>query len=130
MTSVCDVPPNAPKSHVLLPLISVVIAAQASDTFSAVCKDCDGNCTGCSFGSRVVPKCVLLSEVNITNAKSDGGTTTLEELLIDGGFWRATSNSTEVLACYNKEACKGGVSGHPDYCSEGYEGPCESVPSA
>lgn len=107
-------------------LTSVVLAAQAGDIFSAVCKDCNVECEGCHFGTEEVPRCVLLSDANITNAESDGGITTLERLRIDEGYWRAANDSTEVLACYNKDACDGGVTDRQDYCANGYQGPCES----
>eukprot|EP00903_Cladosiphon_okamuranus_P011652 g10960.t1 len=100
---------------------------KAGDIFGAVCKGCDDNCTSCSYGGRGVPRCVSLSEANIMNVESNGGTTTVQKLRIEGGYWRASNISTKVLACYNKEACKGGVSGHSGYCSKGYEGPYCSV---
>lgn len=60
------------------------------------------------------------------HTKSSGGNTTIEGLEIDPGYWRATKTSRKVLACYNTEACKGGVTGAVDYCRAGYEGPCET----
>ena len=59
------------------------------------------------------------------HANSSGGTATLETLSIQPGYWRATASSKDILACYNTDACLGGVSGTADYCLEGYEGPCE-----
>lgn len=56
---------------------------------------------------------------------SDGGTGTLEMLSIERGYWRATPSSEDVLACYNADACLGGVTGAAGYCLEGYEGPCK-----
>ena len=61
------------------------------------------------------------------HALSDGGTNTLEKLSIEHGYWRAAPASEDVLACYNTDACLGGTTGAPDYCLEGYEGPCEWV---
>lgn len=69
----------------------------------------------------MVPLC---SDV-IPHSTSDGGLVTLETLSIDPGYWRATNSSTEVLACYNVDACVGGITGATEYCVEGYEGPCE-----
>ncbi|CAN0498209.1 unnamed protein product, partial [Laminaria digitata] len=48
---------------------------------------------------------------------------TLETVSIKRGFWRATSTSKEVLACYRDDVCLGGVTGTPGYCRNGYEGP-------
>ena len=58
------------------------------------------------------------------HATSSGGNVTLQTLSIERGYWRATASSTEVLACYNADACLGGVTGTPGYCLDGYEGPC------
>ena len=59
------------------------------------------------------------------HATSSGGSTTLETISINPGFWRATATSKEVLACYRDDACLGGVTGAPDYCLKGHQGPCE-----
>lgn len=56
---------------------------------------------------------------------SSGGDTTIETLLVDPGYWRASAVSENVFACYNADACRGGETGASDYCLEGYEGPCE-----
>ena len=61
------------------------------------------------------------------HAFSDGGTDTLEMLSIERGYWRATPSSEDVLACYNADACLGGVTGAAGYCLEGYEGPCKCL---
>lgn len=54
-----------------------------------------------------------------------GGTVTLDTLLIDRGYWRATNTSLEVLACHNSEACHGNeVTGTPGCREDGYKGPC------
>lgn len=50
---------------------------------------------------------------------------TLDKLFIEPGYWRATAFSTDILQCYNADACRGGVTGSAGYCLEGYEGPCE-----
>ena len=59
------------------------------------------------------------------HATSDGGPVTLERVSIDKGYWRATNSSREVLACFNADACLGGLTGAADYCLEGYQGPCK-----
>lgn len=46
------------------------------------------------------------------HAFSAGGTDTLAMLSIERGYWRATPSSEEVLACFNSDACLGGVTGH------------------
>lgn len=49
----------------------------------------------------------------------------LRTLHVDQGFWRATPMSRNILECYNKEACLGGLTGSAEFCALGYEGPCE-----
>ena len=56
---------------------------------------------------------------------SKGGNTTVEELQIDKGYWRATNMSRSIYKCFNTNACKGGLTGASNYCLSGYEGPCE-----
>lgn len=48
----------------------------------------------------------------------------METLKLDPGYWRATDTSKVILSCYNEDACEGGAT-VTDYCSAGYEGPCE-----
>ena len=69
----------------------------------------------------MVPSCAEA----LDHTSSAGGTVTLEMLSIDPGYWRVTEYSEDVLACYNADACLGGVTGTDGYCLEGYEGPCE-----
>ena len=52
---------------------------------------------------------------------------TLDKLVIDPGYWRANESSTDILQCYNTNACLGGVTGSVGYCLEGYQGPCECL---
>lgn len=85
---------------------------------SDVCKGCDAECEDCS----TVPEALKCSEA-MDHTSSPGGSTTLDALLIDGGYWRANGESRKVLACYNADACRGGVTGAPSYCSRGYSGP-------
>lgn len=57
---------------------------------------------------------------------SPGGyNTTIENWLIDPGDWRAASASDKVLACYNFDAFKEGLTSAPEYCRQGYGGPCK-----
>lgn len=86
----------------------------------AICEGCEV-CDRCDFGDMLVPECVEL----LKHAQSKEGNTTIEKLQIDKGYWRATANSKDILKCYNSDACKGGVTGAPDYCHPGYMGPCE-----
>ena len=87
--------------------------------FETVCKDCGEQCHGCEF-EGMEPMCFE----ELDHSKSPGGNTTVELLLIDPGYWRVSNTSTKILACYNADACKGGVTGDPEYCLKGYEGPC------
>ncbi|CAN0398759.1 unnamed protein product, partial [Ectocarpus sp. 13 AM-2016] len=46
----------------------------------------------------------------------------LETLHIDEGYWRATTKSDNILACYNEDACSGGQTGVDSFCASGYTG--------
>ena len=95
---------------------------QTDDPYETVCDGCQTACDRCSFDEPpLVPAC---SEV-MEHAVSPGGVVTLEMLEIEPGYWRATETSTDILACYNEDACLGGVTGAAGNCLEGYEGPCE-----
>lgn len=101
---------------------AVFILLQSASVFDVACKGCGASCQGCTFGeSPVVPICAQTME----HSTSSGRATTLTGVSINRGFWRATSNSEDVLPCYREEACHGGVTGSPEYCRIGYEGPCE-----
>lgn len=92
------------------------------ETFKTLCHGCGEDCKNCCFDEpSVVPVCTP----QLGHSTSAGGAATVEMLVIDHGYWRATPDSTEVLACYNTDACRGGVTGAHDYCNVGYEGPCE-----
>lgn len=71
-----------------------------------------------------MPKYISVSDAWVEHASSSGGVSTIKELKIDQGYWRATPTSTQILECYNSDAYKGGVTGAEDYCSEGYNGAC------
>lgn len=102
---------------------------QSSSTvnlFETLCSGCDvQQCEDCRFATGedqpTLPQCLPVME----NARSTGGTVTLEMVSIEPGYWRATTTSDNVLACYNEAACLGGVTESPGYCLQGYEGPCE-----
>ena len=70
-----------------------------------------------------MPTCTEMME---HSTRSTGTYVTLETLLIDAGYWRATNGSIIVLACYNKGACQGGLTGSNDFCKKGYKGPCKT----
>lgn len=97
---------------------------QSLVAFDIVCDGCDTECKGCTAQAET-PLCTSA----IDNSESLGGQNTIEMLLIDDGYWRATNISEEILECYNQDACLGGVTGSADYCAEGYEGPCEAEKS-
>ncbi|CAN0353583.1 unnamed protein product [Ectocarpus sp. 6 AP-2014] len=89
-------------------------------------------CKGCSKESDWlvmvesedrVPKC---SE-QLEHTQSKGGNTTIQTLELDPGYWRTTRDSTHVLACYNGDACEGGMTDDQAFCHQGYEGPYCSV---
>lgn len=94
---------------------------QPDTLFDVICSGCDASCTGCSVPGDA-PGCAA----EIERSNSTGGDVTLATLLIDPGCWRASNTSMEVLTCYNENACRGGLTGAPDYCRSGYEGPCEN----
>lgn len=93
--------------------------AQSGDPYEAVCSGCQTSCDECSFEE---PDLAPICEDVVDHSISSGGTVTLEALLIQPGYWRATASSTVVLACYNAEACLGGVSETADFCLEGLRG--------
>lgn len=93
---------------------------QSDVRFETVCQDCDALCKNCDLEGKK-PMCVE----ELDHSSSQGGNTTVEMLLIEPGYWRSSSTSTNILACYNADACRGGVTGADDYCREGYEGPCK-----
>lgn len=71
--------------------------------------------------NTLVPLCTT----TFAHAWSGGGATTIQEVMVDAGYWRATKDSTEVLPCYNVDACVGGITGDLKNCAMGYEGPCK-----
>lgn len=89
--------------------------------YDKVCFGC-GKCDTCKVEDKnLVPICTVQPE----HTQSEGGDTTIETLNLDRGYWRATNKSDNILACYNEEACRGGLTGSASFCQPGYEGPCE-----
>lgn len=89
-----------------------------------MCFDCDEweECSGCTITKgNVLPRC----EAPLEHTTANESGLTLETLNIDGGYWRATTESEIVLACYNADACTGGQTGADSFCAPGYKGPCE-----
>ena len=102
--------------------------SQSDDIFETVCGGCPDICPGCSFGNvQATPTCTLLTEAGMEHATSKGGNTTVKELQIHKGYWRATNTSRDIYKCFNTKACTGGLTGESEYCLPGYEGPCEHV---
>jgi len=94
--------------------------------YEAVCFDCPDwvECSGCTIeSSDVTPTCV----VPLEHTKANQPGLTLETLSIDGGYWRTTAESDNILACHNPDACSGGQTGTDSFCASGYKGPCEGV---
>lgn len=89
--------------------------------------DCDGCpswsiCSDCKvLGDVREPACNVAPEYT-TSPEATG---TLETLVLESGYWRATNISEVILSCFNEEACPGGGTAGR-YCEAGYEGPCES----
>ena len=73
--------------------------------------------------SDVTPTC--RSSLEHTTAGEPG--LTLETLNISAGYWRATAESEDILACHNPDACRGGLTGADNFCASGYKGPCKRV---
>lgn len=95
-----------------------------SPRYEAVCLDCPGwdECSNCTIErGNVTPTCK--ASLEHTTASEPG--VRLETLNIDEGYWRATNTSEKILACYNADACIGGVTGADSFCAPGYTGPCE-----
>ena len=89
--------------------------------YETVCDGC-GKCSGCIIKDiYYTPVCTDV----FGHTDSQGGIATLETLVVEAGYWRATNTSRQIMACFNKNACGGGLTGNPMYCSPGYEGPCE-----
>lgn len=107
------------KPHISACFTMLNVPSQLDVLFDTLCKDCDVPCEDCHFEGKE-PMC---SE-ELDRSSSPGGNITLELLFIEKGFWRVSNTSTIIRACYNEDACEGGVTGAQDYCRKGYEGPC------
>lgn len=112
--------PTVSLCHFAVPVIFFVL--QSGTLYEAICDGCPVECEGCSFEE---PQLVLKCSDPLEHSISPGGTITLDALVIEPGYWRATPSSENVLECYNADACLGGVTGSESYCLEGYERPCE-----
>lgn len=98
---------------------------QSGNCYETLCHGCEV-CPSCLFPElELVPKCLSLLDAGIEHATSPGGVTTIQEILINEGYWRASEDSLNILECYNKQACRGGKTGASNFCRQGYEGPCE-----
>lgn len=88
---------------------------------------CDGcpsleSCPNCTIASASLePTCSMA----LTHTTADEPGTELGTLHVIAGYWRANILSTNILACYNEDACRGGLTGETQYCDDGYTGPCE-----
>ncbi|CAN0478500.1 unnamed protein product, partial [Ascophyllum nodosum] len=102
--------------------VVIFVQSQKGELFGKVCYGCqDTQCKDCDFEEpNLVPQCISLSEAGIEHANSIGGLSTLEDLLVFKGYWRATNTSTDVKKCYNANACPGGLT--TGNCNPGYRG--------
>ena len=109
-------------TYALLLALPQIPANQTS--YETVCGGCgaQGKCSRCIVkDSSHTPVCTDVFD----HTDSQGGIATLETLILEAGYWRATNSSRQIMACFNKNACGGGLTRNPDNCSTGYEGPCE-----
>ena len=61
---------------------------EVDNPFEAICDGCEIECTNCVFSEGTVePICSIVLDHSI----SIGGQTTLEDISIEDGFWRATT---------------------------------------
>ena len=70
-------------------------------------------------------QCASIDDADGVDCDEPGAT--LSSLPIKSGYWRSSKESEVVLECIYSGACAGAteVSSSDDYCSTGYEGPCE-----
>ena len=98
--------------------------SQTEELYGKVCDGCPTNCSKCNFEEpELVPECISLSAVGVEHANSSGDLSTVEDLLIFKGYWRATNTSIDIKKCYNTDACPEGLT--TGNCTTGYTGPCE-----
>ena len=104
-------------------LTTILFMSTQGSGFEATCQGCDTTCQGCFVeDNTLVPTCAEMFE----HAHSKNGRATIEGVIVDLGYWRVDNKSENVLPCYNPKACRGGLTGDPGYCNDGYQGPCES----
>lgn len=98
--------------------------AQTEELYDMICNGCPSDWSTAEFEEpNLAPQCISLVDAGIEHANSSGGLSTVEDLYIFEGYWRATNTSTNVKECYNKAACPGGLM--TGICNEGYKGPCK-----
>lgn len=68
---------------------------------------------------------VPICEPMFEHTHGGGGETTIEGVMVERGYWRATTKIIHVFPCFKDDACLGGLTDAPDYCDKGYEGPCK-----
>ena len=76
------------------------------------CIECDTLTKGSTSGA-------ICSEVWDSHAFPSG--TTLQRVILKGGYWRANLNAERIYLCPLEDACEGGGDG--EYCGTGYHGP-------
>ncbi|CAM9560896.1 unnamed protein product [Ascophyllum nodosum] len=92
---------------------------EKGERYPVVCLDCS-DCDSCTEkNNSSYPTC----EEAYEHTTSTGGDVVLETLNISKGHWRATPTSSEILECFNEDACLGGITGSAEFCATGYEGP-------
>ena len=93
--------------------------------YDSICSGCPSweDCQNCTVGELASPP---ICSNALDHTTTNGSGSTLETLSVDGGYWRASSDSDTILACYNVKACAGGQTGTETFCNDGYMGPCES----
>lgn len=94
--------------------------------YDSVCVGCPlwDDCQNCTM-SEITSGPVCSRAPEHTTANEFGNT--LETLSIQTGYWRATTSSDIILACYNPRACRGGQTGTETFCRDGYTGACKCV---
>ncbi|CAM9479810.1 unnamed protein product [Ectocarpus fasciculatus] len=94
----------------------------STSRYEAACLDCPDweECRNCTIETAdVVPTCSRPLE----HTTADESGVTFETLSISPGYWRATNQSDNILACFNADACNGGETGAAHFCDNGYMGP-------
>lgn len=82
----------------------------------------DGGGSTRLFVVDVVPTCEVV--LKHTTAAEEPGLT-LKTVNIEAGYWRTTTESGDILACYNPDSCMAGLTGADSFGASGFKGPCE-----